>query len=462
MNNTITLRGAPNFTTPTASALYGGYSYSGDAFSGNTLNIYEYSGSNIFANIANFENFYFVLPAGVGNGATVLHTANLVLGNTSGDQSKVMGVIFRGASVGAGDRVILIDSANAATGDGLSTTTFTGKVGLRNAQMQASYDGTNHDVILDILSIEAGAPAGAKSLSEGFISGAAFINQATDFIADRGMIAAIKEAERAERQLFAAFGGGGLRYDTGSHVDVDGYSLLVGASARIPAATPFILGAFIEHGEGDYDSYNSFAGARYHGTGDTEYTGGGLLAHLDVDDALYFEGSLRGGRVKTDYDSRDFGQPVAYDAKSNYLGAHVGAGYRLPVGARASLKLYAQYLWSHQEGDKVTLANGDPVKFSDLDSSRARLGAKWEHGLNKTATAWVGAAWEYEFDGKARARYYDAPIDAPELKGDTGMLEIGLTIAPAANRPMTLDFGIQGYAGKREGATGSFRVNYAF
>ncbi|MDR1349916.1 MAG: autotransporter domain-containing protein, partial [Zoogloeaceae bacterium] len=128
----------------------------------------------------------------------------------------------------------------------------------------------------------------------------------------------------------------------------------------------------------------------------------------------------------------------------------------------SALKFYGQYLWSRQDGDKVTLANGDPVKFESVNSHRTRLGAKWEYAVNKNATAWLGAAWEHEFDGKAKARYYDDPIDAPKLKGDTGMLEVGLTLTPAPNQPLTLDFGLQGYTGKREGATGSFRVNYAF
>jgi hypothetical protein len=458
-HNTITVSGAP--VNIQNAQLSGGYSGTGDAFTGNTLNIHDYSGANSVSSIANFEFFNFILPASVGNGATVLYTNQLTLGN-SGTKSRVTGVIFRG-NMNVGDGVTLIDSANAATGAGLDETPsgVDGKVGLRNAKMTATYDTMNYNVLLRIDSIDAGAPAGTQSLPEGFISGAAFINQATDFIADRGMIAAIREAARADRNLFAALSGGSLRYNTGSHVDVDGYSLLVGTSVAIPSA-PLVLGAFVEHGEGDYDSYNSLAAGRFRGKGDTRYTGLGMLAHLEVDKALYLEGSLRGGRVKTSYDSGDFGQPVAYDARSGYMSAHAGIGYRLAVSERSALKFYGQYLWSRQDGDKVTLTNGDPVKFAAVESQRARLGAKLDFAVNKHAAAWLGAAWEYEFDGKARARYYDDPIDAPELKGDTGMLEVGFTITPAANQPLTLDFGLQGYAGKREGATGSFRVNYAF
>jgi hypothetical protein len=33
---------------------------------------------------------------------------------------------------------------------------------------------------------------------------------------------------------------------------------------------------------------------------------------------------------------------------------------------------------------------------------------------------------------------------------------------PTAEKALTLDFGVQGYTGRREGVTGNFRVNYRF
>jgi hypothetical protein len=48
------------------------------------------------------------------------------------------------------------------------------------------------------------------------------------------------------------------------------------------------------------------------------------------------------------------------------------------------------------------------------------------------------------------------------LKGDSGLVELGLTLNPTQTTPLTLDFGVQGYTGKREGVTGSFRVNWRF
>ncbi|GHU19659.1 hypothetical protein FACS189475_07250 [Betaproteobacteria bacterium] len=43
------------------------------------------------------------------------------------------------------------------------------------------------------------------------------------------------------------------------------------------------------------------------------------------------------------------------------------------------------------------------------------------------------------------------------------MLELGVTLNPTATNPAwTLDFGVQGYTGKREGVTGSLKARYNF
>ncbi|GHU10421.1 hypothetical protein FACS1894185_1840 [Betaproteobacteria bacterium] len=102
-----------------------------------------------------------------------------------------------------------------------------------------------------------------------------------------------------------------------------------------------------------------------------------------------------------------FGRAAAYNAQSTYVSAHIGLGYALNLTEQSKLNVYGQYLWRHQNGDK---------------------------------------------------------LDAPKLKGDTGLLEAGLTLNPAAanKQGWSLDFGVQGYTGKREGVTGSLRARYRF
>jgi hypothetical protein len=48
------------------------------------------------------------------------------------------------------------------------------------------------------------------------------------------------------------------------------------------------------------------------------------------------------------------------------------------------------------------------------------------------------------------------------LKGGTGIVEIGLTVKPSPDHPVSVDLGIQAYAGKREGMSGSLKLEYRF
>jgi outer membrane autotransporter protein len=102
------------------------------------------------------------------------------------------------------------------------------------------------------------------------------------------------------------------------------------------------------------------------------------------------------------------------------------------------------------------------VKFHAITSRRTRLGARWDVAVSDTTTAYSGLSWEREYDGKARASIHGYALDTPKLTGNSAIVELGLTVKPTPNHPLTLDIGVQGYGGKREGVTGSLRVNYAF
>ncbi|MDR0529027.1 MAG: autotransporter outer membrane beta-barrel domain-containing protein [Zoogloeaceae bacterium] len=115
-----------------------------------------------------------------------------------------------------------------------------------------------------------------------------------------------------------------------------------------------------------------------------------------------------------------------------------------------------------QDVYSAKLSTGEKVKFEDADSTRVRLGGRFSYAVNERLTPYAGLAWEHEFDGKAKARTNGYDIDAPKLKGDTGIAEFGLVLKPAATSPLSLDLGVQGYAGRREGVTGNLRVQYEF
>jgi outer membrane autotransporter protein len=250
-------------------------------------------------------------------------------------------------------------------------------------------------------------------------------------------------------------------------------SLLTGLSWGADLAPGRLtLGAFFEWGNGSYDTYNSFSNAaNIHGKGNIYHLGGGILGRMDFIHTgpghFYAEASARAGGVHNEYTNGNLRDSMGhsakgYDSDSAYYGLHLGTGYIWNITDKAALDLYAKYFWTRQQGDSVTLSTGDPVKFRDVDSSRLRGGARFSYAVNEYITPYIGAAYEYEFDGKARASTYGYSINAPKLEGGTGIGELGLTVKPSQTLPLSFDLGIQGYAGKREGVTGSLQVRFEF
>ena len=318
----------------------------------------------------------------------------------------------------------------------------------------------------------------SKALSEGFLGGLALNLQGADLVAGRGMDSAVRASsgtDDAERHGFAGFGalsGGSLRYNTGSHLDMNSLSLLTGLAWGIDLAPGRLtLGAFFEYGNGSYDTHNSFTNAAsVDGDGNAYYLGGGILARMDFVNIgpgrFYAEASGRAGKTHNEYDSSDLrdaaGRKADYDSSSPYYGLHFGTGYVWNINDAATLDLYGKYFWTRQQGDSVGLSTGEHLSFDDINSSRLRFGGRFAYILNEHVAPYIGAAWEHEFDGKARARTNGFDIDAPNLRGNTGIGELGLSLTPSADLPLTVDLGVQGYTGKHEGVTGSLMVKWEF
>jgi hypothetical protein len=75
---------------------------------------------------------------------------------------------------------------------------------------------------------------------------------------------------------------------------------------------------------------------------------------------------------------------------------------------------------------------------------------------------YLGLAWEHEFAGRVEASSHGLAIDPPSLRGDSGRAELGLFFMPSEQLPLSMDLGVQGYVGTREGVSGSFRVTWKF
>ena len=57
---------------------------------------------------------------------------------------------------------------------------------------------------------------------------------------------------------------------------------------------------------------------------------------------------------------------------------------------------------------------------------------------------------------------YGHDTTSASLKGDTAMVEAGLQLKPSKEVPVSFLLGASGYAGTREGVSGTFQIRYEF
>ncbi len=154
---------------------------------------------------------------------------------------------------------------------------------------------------------------------------------------------------------------------------------------------------------------------------------------------------------------------ATYDSSSAYYGAHIGIGKVSKLTDTTSADVYAKLLYTHQQGDSAVMAgSGETYDFNAVDSTRARVGARLSKDYSTRATAYVGTAYEYEFDGEPTATVKGFSTLAPSIKGGSGMLELGYSLKPKAANDPTIDLSLQGWLGKKEGFTTNVNFMWKF
>ncbi|MDR1275682.1 MAG: autotransporter domain-containing protein, partial [Candidatus Accumulibacter sp.] len=414
-HNTVNLSGG------TVNAVFGGSCTSScsDIFTANTLNV-RVAGNSVGA-LANFENLNFTLDSTVAANDVILTVGTATLGS-GGNQSKI-GIEMNGSAplLKSGDEVKLISATTSLSTNGIPAQAQA----LAGSTINYNFDlkQTGNDLIAKFSHVAASQQS--KSLSEGYLSGTSFLSQGADFLLGKGLAAArtaVAEGNQNRPEVFAALGYGKIHNQTGSSVAVKGYNLVTGLAFGRRLENTNLTGAFFfEYGNGDYNSYNSFSTGKVQGRGDTGYKGIGVLARSDFNNGVHIEGSLRGGKVDSDYRSNELvdnqGNRARYDTKTGYLGAHIGAGKRWELNTQDSIETYAQGIWTRQSGESARLSTGERLKFQEIDSKRIRIGTRVTHAMSGTLKAYAGLAIEREFGGEAKATTNGYKIDAPKLKG---------------------------------------------
>ena len=332
--------------------------------------------------------------------------------------------------------------------------------------------GKNNELYATVTS--ASVNPDTKSLAETRAASLAFLTSGSDLLTDAAMTAAMEvaatpasesQAGRArvdgapkEYRMWAVQNVSSMRLNSGSHVDAKGWGLNLGfAKQRVAGRNTLTYGPFVEYGKGSYDSYLDDG---LHGSGNMDYLGVGVMAKSQSENGAYVEGSVRVGRVKSDYAGTIDNTHTTYDSSSTYYAGHLGVGQEKQLKNGNTIETYAKYFFTHQGGDTAKLSTGEVYDFDAADSHRIRFGTRYT-SKKGDASFYTGLAYEYEFGNDIAASFEGYNTPSPSLTGGTGILELGYRFTPQNGRA-TYGIQLMGMTGKRRGISGGVQMHWAF
>mgnify|MGYP003425841410 FL=1 len=465
INNTINIKA----TLQGTDRLAGGYTTpQGYVTTGNTLNVYSLN--NKVKQLGGFQNINFYLPAEAKDGSTAL----TITGSDVTDLTKttVKAGVAGGSDLAIGDTVNLLVEPAGGSGTTINTTGM--GTGTLTEGVSSSYDLAITTTPNSVLATITASPNGesrtlkaqAQSLTETRAAMAALVNRGADLAAGMGMTNAMHATEdNLEKSgIFAATNIYTLRSETGSYVDSKGVGLELGYAKRLDKGkTQVLVAPFLEYGYGKYDSYLD---NDIHASGKSHFFGGGILARADQDSGIYYEGSLRYGRITSDYESSDLKNnlglsTITYDTAAPYFAVHAGIGKINKLSRGNELDIYGKYFYSHTGSDTAKLNSGETYDFDAVNSNRIRLGARYNHPVS-SGKVYVGLGVEHEFSGEARASYKNRETGAPTLRGTSGLMELGWKKTATKAQPMYADLTLTGWVGRQRGISFNAFLGWTF
>lgn len=289
----------------------------------------------------------------------------------------------------------------------------------------------------------------------------AFLNQGADLASDS--LDLLDSRYGWGLRTFGLVYGSDSRYDAAGGFRIRGWNGVAGVGGVHPERRGELAwGLFYENGTGRYDADNSFLGVNFTGRGSLHYHGGGAAVRYTAESGAYCEASFRAGTLDSAMTDavmdgkQDF---YGFDSRSSYWGAHAGAGWKTRRG-EGEWDLYGKYFHTEVDGGSLSIG-GDRFEFSRMTSDRLRLGARYTARAEGAWSPYAGLAWEYEFDGAGamRAGGFDAPEES--LRGGTVIGEAGVTWRPSDSR-WRASLLLRGYAGERDGVSGTAQISYSF
>lgn len=366
INNSITISGTVDLSNRT---IYGGGSVSGNVKTGNTVSFKNTGGS-----VKAIKNIDVLGVSALANNGNALTITNGAIGDLADTTVKL---VASDSGLQVGQQITLVQ---ANSGVITNTTSLDQATLKKNSNAFISYDfeevaGLN-DAIAVIVTGKEADTANARALAESRAAGVALLNQSSDLLIDQGFGAVKFNGEGVVKDTygFATTGGSSIRYNTGSFVKANGFSLIAGLAQKTTVDNGvWHLGAFFENGHSNYSTHNDGVDGAVRGDGDATYNGGGILARFDSAGGMYGEASMRAGSIKNKFGGFAYnGGTGSYEDRSTYYGAYLGLGQQRQLSKNTSLDIYGKYFYTHQQGSDFEVL-GEQVTTAAVKSSRMQL-----------------------------------------------------------------------------------------
>ncbi len=418
--------------------------------------------------VRNFEYFDFYLNKATDDAPL---TSNGAV-NIGSDAIININIVESNQKLQIGDFIKLIDVSNGSFTGSSSSSYAIDSVSFMYA-LTEHLDTVNKIYGMAVNSVEV------NPLSTGFVESRlasfSFMNQANNLILGQGINSAMESimTDPSHWALFTVLSGTMYKYDTsltGLTGDswVAGSSFILGIAKALPIPTgDMFTGIYFETGVGSIRSSihkNQYvSGGSISTDGNTQYYGGGALLRYSMDNGFYTEGFLRIGALTDELQSQHIDTFFNHGSTSMYVGAGVNLGYELKLfRARDMLDIYTNYTWGHLNGYSHLIDDYN-YEFNSINSHQVAVGVQYNFIQQRMFSPFVGVSAEYELDTEATATIeHSYQTLSPNLKGLTGVAEVGVRIVPNRKIPLTMALNFGGHFGRRNGLDTSFDLEWRF
>ena len=255
-------------------------------------------------------------------------------------------------------------------------------------------------------------------------------------------------------KIIAAAGGGVLKVDTGdggeiknkiSGADIGFIRELKTSSGQLK------IGGIVDYNHNSYDNNSN----GIDGSGKSEALTIGIIAKQSRDDGVYYEGSARLGRAKTDFNSNSFVIDdtvfrVNYEESAPVYAGHAKLGKIININDDKYADIYGVYSFAHQDRVNLKSSEGGNIRFGSIDSNKLKTGCRMTTKI-KNGKIYYGLAYQYETSAKIKATHNGNEIDISSGRGGSGLVELGYKISADKDKTMNIDLNATGFAGRQKG-----------